>query len=862
MTTLFTLPKVLALDTNVAGEAAAKLNFYAAGTSTRQDTYTDSALSVAHDNPVEADANGSFAPIFLQAAAYKVDLTDSADISLPGYPVDNVQGGETRRVATYAALKALADTAVTEGQVFYVESRATMGDDGEGYFRASLTTFGADDDGVIIHSTTGNRFFKRMEVDEYWPEWFGAIGDAKVWNASTGTWDIAASPTNDTVALQNCWDADPNKNLYLRKYYGVYPATSGSQISMTASIVVPDGAIVPVMEYVVAATSGAVTYNGTAYTNGQTFTGAFWHTGYTQTGDAWPRPYFKTALSQLFSSLAAATPVSITGPGGLVNYEAGAAFAIIAEYDGVAPDYLAYNVEVSVRVDAYSGTYGTSTIGGVVSGAVFHSSVERFHDVGSNIGLLAYNNWNMEYGHSSFDGGDNTRVGIMGINCNSSNFRHPFTHNFKLGCYVKFLSAHSASLTDTLTVSFNGSVEFTGTITEVVSTTEVLCENVTQTASTSLTYWTAKINAGGAIDIIDGYPVGGQGILMTNSDGCKVYSDFQHDAEVGFKYIIDGASGNIGLSLEGHFEGPANGVVIGRGPNSSAGELIGLDLNIGVYAGPAHSKANFGVYHGVHLDYVRNGIIRSGAFSMREYHSDSASTANWAASTAYSLDDIVIFDRRFYICSTAGTSAAGSVGPLGAGASIADNTAVWDFLHDGNSCITISENCAEISQEKIRVDHNHGNFAIADHQPRGNSTNGQFAMLEALASTEIISLSNQTADGSFTDVILTAPTGIRSASGDSSDWRVPKAVLAYITCTINVVGSSGRVSLGFDNDNLSASNDQGVVVHSGGVANSDVFTWQMWLPVTNFGQLRYQPLVTTSVSWDVDWSVRAIGFML
>ena len=58
----------------------AKLNFYEAGTSTPLDTYTTAALSVAHSNPVVADANGRFDRIFMDpSVGYKVVLTDSDD---------------------------------------------------------------------------------------------------------------------------------------------------------------------------------------------------------------------------------------------------------------------------------------------------------------------------------------------------------------------------------------------------------------------------------------------------------------------------------------------------------------------------------------------------------------------------------------------------------------------------------------------------------------------------------------------------------------------------------------------------------------------------------------------------------------
>lgn len=59
--------------------AGGKLYFYAAGTSTLQNTYTDSTLLVANANPVVLDANGR-ATIFLSAATYRVALKTSADV--------------------------------------------------------------------------------------------------------------------------------------------------------------------------------------------------------------------------------------------------------------------------------------------------------------------------------------------------------------------------------------------------------------------------------------------------------------------------------------------------------------------------------------------------------------------------------------------------------------------------------------------------------------------------------------------------------------------------------------------------------------------------------------------------------------
>lgn len=60
-----------------------KLTFTLTGTSTPSDVYTTQALSVAHSNPVEADADGIWPAIFLDpAVTYRVHLTDASDVEI------------------------------------------------------------------------------------------------------------------------------------------------------------------------------------------------------------------------------------------------------------------------------------------------------------------------------------------------------------------------------------------------------------------------------------------------------------------------------------------------------------------------------------------------------------------------------------------------------------------------------------------------------------------------------------------------------------------------------------------------------------------------------------------------------------
>ncbi len=74
MSSLFSLARI-------RSEPGAKLYFRQSGTSTPQNVYTDAALQVAHQNPVVADAEGVFAPIYLDPSLsdYRYILTDGSN---------------------------------------------------------------------------------------------------------------------------------------------------------------------------------------------------------------------------------------------------------------------------------------------------------------------------------------------------------------------------------------------------------------------------------------------------------------------------------------------------------------------------------------------------------------------------------------------------------------------------------------------------------------------------------------------------------------------------------------------------------------------------------------------------------------
>ena len=82
-------PPNQALDSNGDPASGAKAYFYDTGTTNLQTVYADSGLSTAHPSPLVADSTGHFAAVYSAGSTdLKVNVTDSADAQLDGYPID------------------------------------------------------------------------------------------------------------------------------------------------------------------------------------------------------------------------------------------------------------------------------------------------------------------------------------------------------------------------------------------------------------------------------------------------------------------------------------------------------------------------------------------------------------------------------------------------------------------------------------------------------------------------------------------------------------------------------------------------------------------------------------------------------
>ncbi len=96
---LFYLPKQIPLNSGVVVPGA-KATFSKTGTSTLQNTFTDILLATPHANPVVADSDGVFAPIYFDPSFvdYRLKLTDSSDVLI--YQVDDVPASQAGQSLT------------------------------------------------------------------------------------------------------------------------------------------------------------------------------------------------------------------------------------------------------------------------------------------------------------------------------------------------------------------------------------------------------------------------------------------------------------------------------------------------------------------------------------------------------------------------------------------------------------------------------------------------------------------------------------------------------------------------------------------------------------------------------------------
>ncbi len=177
---LFYLPQAVRVDSTGAPYGGAKANFYLTGTTTRTDTFTTSALSVAHDNPVVADSAGQFPAIYLNpATTYRCVLTESDDTQ-----IDDVD--------PYAEPQTASGIAIVDSGGYYagIEVETALADIGANYAKHAATgTWTADQTFSGADLKMADNVIERPEIKD-----FGITHNTLT--QSSGTVDIDLSTGN------------------------------------------------------------------------------------------------------------------------------------------------------------------------------------------------------------------------------------------------------------------------------------------------------------------------------------------------------------------------------------------------------------------------------------------------------------------------------------------------------------------------------------------------------------------------------------------------------------------------------------------------------------------------------------------
>lgn len=205
----------------------AKLFFFATGTSTPKDTFSDAAGTVPNANPVIADASGVFGDIFI-SGSYKAQLKDKNDVLIwEADPVDefalssNVRSllnDDKRYGPLFATVSAMTTGSpvsidgvavdLQSGMTVQTQGYTSATDDGGArYLIRTAAEFGATPDEKGDHTLANGNVAVLQNGAMLNVRQFGAVADGV---------------TNDSAALQACIDAAETLGRTIYAQAGVY----------------------------------------------------------------------------------------------------------------------------------------------------------------------------------------------------------------------------------------------------------------------------------------------------------------------------------------------------------------------------------------------------------------------------------------------------------------------------------------------------------------------------------------------------------------------------------------------------------------------------------------------------------------
>ena len=197
----FTLPVVQVADSNGNPGAGDTLTFYASGTSTPLDTFSDDALTVPNTNPVKADSAGRFPDIFLQDQDYKVVWKTAAGVTVA--TPDPVRAAEPNSTAVIAKTTTYTVTAADNGKLIKADATA-------GAFTITLPAAATAGDGFEVSVKKVDSSANAVTLDADGSETIDGDTDVSLPNQfdvvtvrSDGTsWQVLTQPLNvQTIAL-------------------------------------------------------------------------------------------------------------------------------------------------------------------------------------------------------------------------------------------------------------------------------------------------------------------------------------------------------------------------------------------------------------------------------------------------------------------------------------------------------------------------------------------------------------------------------------------------------------------------------------------------------------------------------------
>lgn len=198
-------PRMRFWDSNGAVLAGGKVYFYIAGSSTPQNTWSDSALTSLNTNPVILSASGEATVFVPSATLYKLDLFSATNVHQSGYPLDGLEAipapdppaptpspVPTGGIILYGGAAAPSGYLLANGALV---SRATYA----ALFTAIGVTFGAGD---------GSTTFAIPDLRQRFPLGVAASGTGNTLGGTGGAIDhthTGPSHTHDTTVLIDGW---------------------------------------------------------------------------------------------------------------------------------------------------------------------------------------------------------------------------------------------------------------------------------------------------------------------------------------------------------------------------------------------------------------------------------------------------------------------------------------------------------------------------------------------------------------------------------------------------------------------------------------------------------------------------------